>query len=189
MDGESRRWPSRRRLRASRLLVVGDVVAGRFRRRFPEIWRKSRTFAVVRNPYDRLISAWKYCASTRDLPLLDALTHALPKKRWWRRYDHDYVHFTMRQSDFLVEEGRPIVGTLIRFARLPEELRGFFARSGVQLPPLRHRNKGARPVRSLAKLRPATLMAANRHLAPDFEHFGYRPVEPGPDAAIADPTP
>ncbi|MDJ1006617.1 MAG: sulfotransferase family 2 domain-containing protein [Paracoccaceae bacterium] len=32
-------------------------------------------FSVVRNPYDRFVSGWKYCASTRNRPILDVLRH------------------------------------------------------------------------------------------------------------------
>jgi hypothetical protein len=33
------------------------------------------TFGVVRNPYTRCISSWKYCDSTKHLPLLQCLKY------------------------------------------------------------------------------------------------------------------
>lgn len=50
-------------------------------------------FAVLRNPYDRFISGWRYCVSTRRRPLRDvlrhlparnALDHVLGPDRSWR---------------------------------------------------------------------------------------------------------
>lgn len=179
VDGKSFPFPSRRRLRRSRLIVVGDVVATRLRRRFPRIWSESHSFAIVRDPYDRLVSAWKYCPSTRELSLLEALAGGRPRKRWWRCYDHDFVHFTMRQSDFLVEDGCIIVGAVLRFEHLHHELEAFFRGIGIELPALPHRNRSERPREVLSQLCPDTLAVANHHFAPDFEHFGYRRVEPG----------
>jgi hypothetical protein len=35
-------------------------------------------FTVIRNPWDRFVSGWKYCRSTRNRPLIDVIEH-LPR--------------------------------------------------------------------------------------------------------------
>ncbi len=42
--------------------------------------RDYHSFTVVRNPWDRFVSGWKFCRSTRDRPLLDVLAN-LPRER------------------------------------------------------------------------------------------------------------
>ena len=44
-------------------------------------------FSVIRNPWDRFIFAWKYCASTRHRSLHDVIA-SLPRE------GHDYRHLT-----------------------------------------------------------------------------------------------
>ena len=53
-------------------------------------------FAIVRNPFDRLISAWQYLAKTRAKPLAEVLRD--PPHR-----GHDYFHLTRQQSAILTD--------------------------------------------------------------------------------------
>src|SRR5262245_32769084 len=64
-------------------------------------WRKrtrnERTyfvFSAVRNPFDRVISGWRYLDALRNLSLREALEHP-------PRQGHDFRHFTRPQSRIL----------------------------------------------------------------------------------------
>ena len=68
-------------------------------------------FAVVRNPWDRFASGWKYLRSTRDKSLIEVLTH-LPKE------GHDYRHLARPQHITLYDGDNLIADELIRFEDL-----------------------------------------------------------------------
>ena len=72
-------------------------------------------FSVVRNPWDRFVSGWKYCASTRSRPLRDVLLD-LPRE------GHDYRHLTRPQVDILFDaQGRCVADFLMRYESLQQD--------------------------------------------------------------------
>ncbi len=71
-------------------------------------------FSAIRNPWDRFISGWKYCTTTRHRSLHDVLAN-LPRE------GHDYRHLTRPQHAILYDEnGRLIVEYIIRFESLQD---------------------------------------------------------------------
>lgn len=74
-------------------------------------------FTVVRNPWDRFVSGWKYLPKYRDLPL-DEVMADLPQE------GHDYRHPTRPQLDILVDaEGRFVPDFVIRYENLEADYR------------------------------------------------------------------
>jgi hypothetical protein len=72
-------------------------------------------FSVVRNPWDRFVSGWKYLSATRHRSLRDVLAN-LP------RDGADYRHLTRPQHTILYDEnGRLIVDYIIRFESLQQD--------------------------------------------------------------------
>lgn len=95
-------------------------------------------FSVVRNPWDRFISGWKYCATTRHKSLRDALT-SLPRE------GHDYRHLTRPQHTILFDEnGCLIVDYLIRFESLQQDFDQVCDIIGKPRRTLPHYNQGNR---------------------------------------------
>jgi hypothetical protein len=95
-------------------------------------------FAVVRNPWDRFISGWKYCASTRELTLQEVL-NALPQE------GHDYRHVTRLQcATIFNNHGELIVDYLIRFEHLQDDFDAVCDLIGKPRRTLPHRNRGSR---------------------------------------------
>ena len=90
----------------------------------PELIHDYFKFAVIRNPWDRFISGWKYCESTRDRSLMDVLTKP-------PREGHDYRHLTRPQHLTLFgSDGKLAVDYLIRFEALDEGYREVCRRIG-----------------------------------------------------------
>lgn len=82
------------------------------------------SFAVSRNPYDRCVSAWKHCPGTHDRTLLDCLTNP-PQPGDTLITNHDYIHFTKTQSDFMFGDGLSPTH-ILRFENLEEDLYNMF---------------------------------------------------------------
>lgn len=70
-------------------------------------------FSVVRSPWDRFVSGWKYLPATRDKSLRDVLSN-LP------RDGAEYRPLTRPQHTILYDEGRLIVDYIIRFESLQQ---------------------------------------------------------------------
>lgn len=135
------------------------------------------TFGVARNPYDRCLSSWQYCNTTRYRPLLDVLERP-PKKDDIdpdpeRRPGHDYRHFTLKQSDFLFSTDRTRRATeILRFENLEQELymmcdKYGVARYGIRL---QHLNKGPRVSYKLSDREKDAIYAFYQE---DFHNLGY----------------
>jgi len=72
-------------------------------------------FSVVRNPSDRFVSGWKYCASTRSRTLRDVLRDP-PQE------GHDYRHLTRPQVDILFDaQGRCVTDFVMRYESLQRD--------------------------------------------------------------------
>jgi len=81
-------------------------------------------FTVVRNPWDRFISGWKYLSAYQHRPLTDVLSDLL-------RTGHDYKHLTRPQTDILFDEdGRLVPAYVLRFEDRQEDYRRLCARLG-----------------------------------------------------------
>ncbi|MFL6261008.1 MAG: sulfotransferase family 2 domain-containing protein [Thermoanaerobaculia bacterium] len=123
-------------------------------------------FAVVRNPWDRFVSGWKYCKSTRERKLQEVLAN-LPLE------GHDYRHLTRPQHATLFDDrGEIIIDYLIRFEQLQEGFDVACDLIGKPRCSLPQRNRGARGhYRDYfdAESRRSFL----RHFAKDVELFGY----------------
>ena len=138
-----------------------------FARRHSEIWANALKFAVVRNPYDRFISGWKYLHEFRDKRLLDVLLD-LPQS------GHDYVHLTMLQADLLTLDGTVPGIHLLRFERLQQDMDALCTMMGMEprsLPTLNQTPAKDKPYMEFYDDNTRRLIAEKYRR--DFEIFGY----------------
>ena len=123
-------------------------------------------FAVVRNPWDRFVSGWKYCPGTRDRTLPEVLAN-LPQD------GHDYRHLTRPQHLTLYDpSGRLAVDQLLRFETLQQDFDRVCDRIGIPrcvLPQLNRGRHGAYAYYFTADTRALFL----QHFGRDVELFGY----------------
>ncbi len=123
-------------------------------------------FGVCRNPYDRCLSSWKYCHSTKHRPLLEVL-NSPPSE------GHDYRHFTRTQWSYLNTADR-----ILRFESLYDDVIEFFDEYGVEtygrvLPKL---NVGNHP--TIESLSTQERDAIYEFYCEDFENLGYDRYDP-----------
>lgn len=123
-------------------------------------------FSVIRNPWDRFVSGWKYCTTTRHRPLCDVLAN-LPQQ------GHDYRHLTRPQHKILCDgEGRTIVDYLMRFESLQQDFDQVCDILGKPRRMLAHHNRGSREHYS-RYFDEDSKRAFLRHFSRDVELFGY----------------
>jgi len=79
-------------------IIVASVFYMKYKHELIQLYGKRITFGIVRDPYTKATSAWKYCKAIKNKPLLNALT-APPKPR--RHDNHDWIHFTRLQTEGL----------------------------------------------------------------------------------------
>lgn len=134
------------------------------------------SFGVCRHPFDRVVSAWKYCDSLRDRSLLDCLLNPPLEHHKCSNttVGHDYRHFTKLQSDYLFsEDRRNTVTHLLRFETLAADL---LSMCGRQRVPLQHLNPGFdRLSEPPYKLRDVDRQMIYQLYYDDFEMLGYSP--------------
>jgi hypothetical protein len=124
-------------------------------------------FSVVRNPWDRFVSGWKYCQSTRDRSILDVLNN-LPQE------GHDYRHLTRPQSAILFDrEDKPVFHMLLRFETLQEDWNSLCNKLGKPQMPLPRLNSTVRE-NHRKYFTPDAQLLFNQHFKADIERFGYK---------------
>jgi len=93
------------------VILVYDYMIDFFKKQFPELWESSYKFNVVRNPYNKVVSGWKYHPYTRNKTLEECLRKLTPPDPHPRSFDFysalngskldyysAYIHTTYPQS-------------------------------------------------------------------------------------------
>jgi hypothetical protein len=152
-------------LYAREYVALGHIEADMFARYFK--------FAVVRHPFDRVLSEYRYRAAAqakrgRTLDL-DSFLADVPRDDY-----SDLTRHLVPQVRYLDgPDGRCLVDRVLRFETLAQDIAPVFERVFGQSRILPHRNRSTR--RTAVALNGAQkAMLADRYQA-DFEAFGYAP--------------
>ncbi len=126
-------------------------------------------FSSVRNPFDKLVSAWKGLESLRDLPLEQLVEN-------WPTTFHEHIHFTRPQVKILRDKktGKLVTQDIIRFESMQEDFDRICDRLGKRRLKLPHVSYGPPrnpDYRSFYTPRTRDLVA--QHFTEDLKEFGY----------------
>jgi hypothetical protein len=130
--------------------------------------RRYFVFSAVRNPFDRLVSAWRYLESTKRRTLLEVLMDP-------PREGHDFRHLTRPQVALLrdPETGRLVTDDLIRYERLDEDFARIRETLGLAQAPLPALNRGERQRDYHFYFDDRTRALAAELFREDLDAFGY----------------
>ncbi len=158
----------------------------------PELFQKYFKFAVVRNPWDRLLSDYNYQrkkSRAKDSKLFVfteggsrrnfaewvevALTHPeqYNAERWGGAVSPT-IHRWSPQIDWISVDGRPQVDFIARLERLPQDFRAICHRLDIPAVRLPHRNRRLHWHYSHYYERETRHLVAS-YYARDVEYFGY----------------
>ncbi len=174
-EGDYRRRP---RSRVRRFFGKPYEPRDILREKYPDLFARCHKFAIVRNPYDKFVSSWKYLKSTRDLDALEVLEN-LPSKRSY----HDWLHLTKKQVEYLYDGDTCLVDEVVYMERdFQRSLDALLTSVGLPPGDLPRRNVTKKDyyVHYLDDSVTALVYDAYRD---DFETFGY-----SRDATMAAPV-
>lgn len=141
-----------------------------FRTRYPGIWEKAYKFMIVRNPYDRFISGWKFLirfGRMEKVTLWEAVRGELTPRNTFNTY-----HLLHPQTQGLFDNGRLDVDFIVRYERLHQDLQTLCAHLGVEPQELGHKKAGIhQDYRTYYT--PETARDVYHRFREDFEVLGY----------------
>lgn len=163
---------------------LGEVMrrAPRFREHMPaaevrdyvgeDVWRSYRKITIVRDPWDRTISLWKWrerregqTVTLEDFVAAMAAGGARAKQMGAASWDNWPIYAI---GDTIIADD------IIRYERLEAEIRRVFGALGISGPELPRAKSGVRPPGSTTAILTAELIATIGELhAREIEHFGY----------------
>lgn len=124
-------------------------------------------FCVIRNPWDRFVSGWKYCANTKNLSIENVLEN-LPSE------GHDYRHITRLQYELITSNnGNFITNSILRYESIEKDYITLCEKLNKPYSPLRHINKTPHDYYKIYFKSKKSKNLFFKHFHRDLELFGY----------------
>ena len=156
--------------------LLNDASADDYRPTLPTYFR----FSTVRNPFDRFISAWKYCNFTKHRSLVDVVKNLPHQIQPTCTPDVDcedfaYHHLVPPQHARLFDRNKQLaVNFLMRFENLQEDFDRVCDLIGRPRSVLNHENHTARlPYQAYFDDGPEARELVERLFRADLDAFGY----------------
>lgn len=153
---------------ARKIICVAASAKSKFANQYPKIWEEAFKWAVVRNPFEKTLSAWNYLEDINEKPLLELLESP-------PRLEEDktaYTHFSMGQFDLLSDDGHTVVDKVIKYENIDSELSALFDIFGLEFRGLPKVNQTISRT-TYESLTFAEREAIRQRFQKDFEEFGY----------------
>lgn len=149
----------------------------------PEDFDARFRFTVVRNPFERAVSCWRFLSRRRGLarlvpgPSLEAFLESLPELWETRSNRHVATHTAPVWPDVTDAEGRPLVEFIAHLERIHDDFAEIVERAGLTPRAFPHENRGPRSDSRKSGRDPALSRHARGLVeelyADDLEHLGY----------------
>ena len=136
---------------------------------FPDFLNMYPKFAVVRNPFDKFISSWKYLKNIKEKNI-DEVINKLPTRREF----HDWIHITQQQADCVrSNHGKLLVDQVIYMeSKFDDDINDILEYIGIESIKMPVKNKSARSD-CLQYLTPEIIRKIIKLYNDDFKIFGY----------------
>ncbi len=141
----------------------------------PEQFESYFKFAFVRNPWDRLVSEYKYRRLSHKYDFKTYLLHKFPRPEWSDEYCH-----VLPQYDFIFdEEGNQRVDFIGRYENLKEDIKVVLEKLGLKSRSLPHKNRslslnrnfGQSPVEVLKNVRDVFSIKVRRNTYTHYSQY------------------
>lgn len=155
-----------------KVIVINASRAKWFSDQFPDIWSRSFKWTVVRNPYKRAVSSWRFLENLRNRSLVDVLKNP-PVKPADGKYDRDYVHFSLTLTELLTVNHSLYPDRILRFESLDTEFSALNEELGMKIRKLPKVNVNLSSSEKFS-LEPEAKVLLERHFNQDFLNFNYQ---------------
>lgn len=168
-DGHAPAWVVRKRL---------------YEEGMAEVWETAWKFAVVRHPYDWLVSLFHHLKGSTE-HYFHYMAHGVDFPKFICNLTKEYhatltsgFHFFDTQFSWLSSDEQIIVDEVFRFEQFPVVFRQLQERFGNHGPELHRNASRERKGTALDYFTPESLQTVNQLFETDFHRFGYNMTKP-----------
>jgi len=153
-----------------KMLCIGAAGKQGFIHRHPALWERATKWAIVRCPYQRALSAWRYLDHLRQRSFENVVANPPQKEN----DPAGFHHFTHGFHDMLSWDGKDVCDHVLKFENLDQELPALMEVFGVEFHglPTINQTPGVRP-RQDDLLGTELRQKLQVLFADDFRKFGY----------------